>query len=152
MKLIAKKRFSFPALNQETFHGLPGLLADALPDKFGNALIDEYLTRHGTKVEDITAMQRLLYVGRRAMGALEFEPAAAETRSPPSLRHSRWRFSWKMRAVLCAENSARLPRTSWTSAVRPAGRAPRPSSAGTGIAMKLCPGNSTCRRAMSIGC
>lgn len=82
MALRATKRFSFPALNQETFHGLPGLLADALPDKFGNALIDEYLTRHGTKVEDITTMQRLLYVGRRAMGALEFEPAFAETRSP----------------------------------------------------------------------
>ncbi|MFH1045024.1 MAG: type II toxin-antitoxin system HipA family toxin [Pseudomonadota bacterium] len=82
MKLMAKKRFSFPALNQETFRGLPGLLADALPDKFGNALIDEYLTRHGTKAEDITTMQRLLYVGRRAMGALEFEPAAAQTRSP----------------------------------------------------------------------
>ena len=85
MQLMARKRFSFPALNQETFHGLPGLLADALPDKFGNALIDEYLTRRGTKVEDITTMQRLLYVGRRAVGALEFEPAAAETRSPAVL-------------------------------------------------------------------
>lgn len=84
-KLVAGKRFSFPALNQETFHGLPGLLADALPDKFGNALIDEYLIRHGTRSEDITTLQRLLYVGRRAMGALEFEPAAAETRSPAVL-------------------------------------------------------------------
>ncbi len=82
MKVTARKRFSFPALNQETFHGLPGLLADALPDKFGNALINEYLTRHGAKAEDITALQRLLYVGHRAMGALEFEPAAAETRGP----------------------------------------------------------------------
>jgi serine/threonine-protein kinase HipA len=82
MKLSANKRFSFPALSQETFHGLPGLLADALPDKFGNALIDEYLTRHGTRAQDITTLQRLLYVGRRAMGALEFEPAILETRSP----------------------------------------------------------------------
>lgn len=81
MKLAARKRYSFTALNQETFHGLPGLLADALPDKFGNALIDEYLTRHGVKVEDITTLQRLLYVGPRAVGALEFEPAAAETRN-----------------------------------------------------------------------
>jgi serine/threonine-protein kinase HipA len=85
MRLTTNKRFSFPALNQETFHGLPGLLADALPDKFGNALINEYLSRQGTRSEDITAMQRLLYVGRRAMGALEFEPAAAETRSAAAI-------------------------------------------------------------------
>ena len=71
MKLDAQKRFSFPGLAQDTFHGLPGLLADALPDKFGNALIDEYLTRHGTQAEEITTLQRLVYVGRRAMGALE---------------------------------------------------------------------------------
>jgi serine/threonine-protein kinase HipA len=81
MKLKSKPRFSFPGLPLETFHGLPGLLADSLPDKFGNALIDEYLSRHGTRPEDITTLQRLLYVGRRAMGALEFEPALAETRT-----------------------------------------------------------------------
>jgi serine/threonine-protein kinase HipA len=82
MKLKAKRRFSFPELAPGTFHGLPGLLADALPDTFGNALIDEYLTRHGTRTEEITTLQRLVYIGRRAMGALEFEPAIAETRSP----------------------------------------------------------------------
>jgi serine/threonine-protein kinase HipA len=82
MKLKAKHRFSFPELAQGTFHGLPGLLADALPDTFGNALIDEYLTRHGTRTEEITTLQRLVYIGRRAMGALEFEPAIAEMRSP----------------------------------------------------------------------
>src|ERR1700688_5071010 len=82
MKLKTKQRFSFPELAQNTFHGLPGLLADALPDAFGNALIDEYLTRHGARAEEITTLQRLVYVGRRAMGALEFEPAIAETRSP----------------------------------------------------------------------
>jgi serine/threonine-protein kinase HipA len=82
MKLKTKHRFSFPELAPGTFHGLPGLLADALPDTFGNALIDEYLTRHGTRTEEITTLQRLVYVGRRAMGALEFEPAIAETRSP----------------------------------------------------------------------
>ena len=78
----SKRRFSFPALAQDTFHGLPGLLADALPDKFGNALIDEYLIRHGVRAGEITTLQRLVYVGRRAMGALEFEPAVAETRTP----------------------------------------------------------------------
>jgi serine/threonine-protein kinase HipA len=85
MKLKSRQRFSFPALAPQTFHGLPGLLADSLPDAFGNALIDEYLSRHGTRAQDITALQRLVYVGRRAMGALEFEPAVAETRSPASV-------------------------------------------------------------------
>jgi serine/threonine-protein kinase HipA len=85
MKLQSRQRFSFPGLAQQTFHGLPGLLADSLPDTFGNALIDEYLSRHGTRVQDITALQRLVYVGRRAMGALEFEPAVAETRSPATV-------------------------------------------------------------------
>lgn len=75
MPLKAKRRFSFPALARETFHGLPGLLADALPDKFGNALIDEYLARRGILPGEISSLQRLLYVGRRSMGALEFEPA-----------------------------------------------------------------------------
>jgi len=82
MKLKAKHRFSFPELAQGTFRGLPGLLADALPDAFGNALIDEYLTRHGTRVGEITTLQRLVYIGRRAMGALEFAPAITATRSP----------------------------------------------------------------------
>ena len=54
---------------------MPGLLADSLPDKFGNLLIDEYMARRGLRVQDITTLQRLLYIGRRGMGALEFEPA-----------------------------------------------------------------------------
>lgn len=75
-----KNRFSFPELSTETYHGLPGLLADALPDKFGNALIDEYLARNGLLPEDITTLERLLYVGKRSMGALEFEPADQDLR------------------------------------------------------------------------
>lgn len=66
---------SFPSLNPETFHGLPGLIADALPDKFGNALIDAYMVNLGIAPSDISTMQRLLYMGHRGMGALEFEPA-----------------------------------------------------------------------------
>lgn len=82
MPLHRTKRYSFPSLPMETFRGLPGLLADALPDRFGNALIDEYLVRQGMRNQDITPLQRLAYVGRRAMGALEFEPAAKELRAP----------------------------------------------------------------------
>ena len=80
MPLARGRRHAFPSLEQQTFHGLPGLLADALPDRFGNALIDEYLARHGVPAQQISSLQRLLYIGRRAMGALEFEPAKGQTR------------------------------------------------------------------------
>ena len=66
--------FSFPALNRETFHGLPGLLADSLPDRFGNRLIDLWLTRQGRAPGDFTPVERLCYMGTRGMGALEFKP------------------------------------------------------------------------------
>jgi serine/threonine-protein kinase HipA len=75
MPPVIGARYGFPALSLDTYHGLPGLIADSLPDRFGNALIDEYLSRRGMRIEDITSLQRLLYVGKRAMGALEFEPA-----------------------------------------------------------------------------
>ncbi len=81
MPLSENKRYSFPDLSVETYHGLPGLLADAMPDKFGNALISEYLSRNGMRFDDITTLQRLMYMGRRAMGALEFEPATQDVRN-----------------------------------------------------------------------
>jgi serine/threonine-protein kinase HipA len=58
----------------ETFHGLPGLLADSLPDRFGNALIDAWLARQGRSAESFNAVERLCYIGSRGMGALEFAP------------------------------------------------------------------------------
>lgn len=66
--------FSFPGLNQETFKGLPGILADCLPDKFGNALIDTWLAQQGRPKSSFNPVERLCYIGSRAMGALEFEP------------------------------------------------------------------------------
>ena len=66
--------FSFPGLNRETFLGLPGLLADALPDKFGNSMIDAWLVRNGRDAGSFSPIERLCYTGKRAMGALEFEP------------------------------------------------------------------------------
>lgn len=66
--------FKFPALPKETFHGLPGLLADSLPDKFGNALIDAWLATQGRTPESFNAVERLCYTGTRGMGALEFAP------------------------------------------------------------------------------
>ena len=67
--------YEFPALNRETFKGLPGMLADALPDTFGNRLIDTWLADTGKSPEVFNPVDRLCYIGRRGIGALEFEPA-----------------------------------------------------------------------------
>ena len=72
---LAAGVFSFPALGRDTFQGLPGLLADSLPDRFGNALIDAWLASRGRSAESFDPVERLCYVGRRGMGALEFGPA-----------------------------------------------------------------------------
>ncbi len=69
--------FSFPGLSRETFLGLPGLLADALPDKFGNAIIDAWLARNGRDSGGFSPVERLCYTGNRSMGALEFLPAVS---------------------------------------------------------------------------
>lgn len=66
--------YEFPALPRNTFQGLPGLLADSLPDKFGNALIDAWLATQGRTAEGFGAIERLCYTGTRGMGALEFVP------------------------------------------------------------------------------
>lgn len=72
---LAGTVYRFAGLPVGTFHGLPGLLADSLPDKFGNALIDAWLATQGRKPESFDAVERLLYTGARGMGALEFKPA-----------------------------------------------------------------------------
>jgi serine/threonine-protein kinase HipA len=69
--------FVFPALAEPTFKRLPGLLADALPDDFGNALIDAWMARKGIERQSVTTLDRLAYMGKRGMGALEFRPARA---------------------------------------------------------------------------
>ena len=66
--------YTFPELAQQTFHGLPGLLADSLPDRFGNALIDQWLATQGRSARSFNAVERLCYTGARGMGALEFRP------------------------------------------------------------------------------
>lgn len=66
--------YQFPSLAKETFKGLPGLLADSLPDKFGNALIDAWLAREGRASQSFNPVERLCYIGKRGMGALEFKP------------------------------------------------------------------------------
>ena len=66
--------YSFPELNYKSFNGLPGMLADSLPDKFGNAVINQWLAEQGRTEESFSQMERLCYTGSRGMGALEYEP------------------------------------------------------------------------------
>ena len=72
---LSDKVHTFPELSRMTFQGLPGLLADSLPDRFGNALIDAWLAIRGRTPESLNALERLCYIGKRGMGALEFEPS-----------------------------------------------------------------------------
>ncbi|MCF6257900.1 MAG: type II toxin-antitoxin system HipA family toxin [Gammaproteobacteria bacterium] len=74
MMPLASRVYRFPELSRQTFHGLPGLLADSLPDKFGNALIDAWLATQGRQPDSFNALERLCYTGERGMGALEFTP------------------------------------------------------------------------------
>lgn len=72
---LSDQVYSFPALSSNTYHGLPGLLADSLPDRFGNALIDAWLSTQGRLPGSFNAIERLCYTGDRGMGALGFIPA-----------------------------------------------------------------------------
>ena len=71
---LAPTVYRFPGLNRDSFHGLPGLLADALPDRYGHALIDAWLATQGRAPGSFNAVERLCYIGARGMGALEFHP------------------------------------------------------------------------------
>ena len=72
---LAAKVYSFPELNFATFKGLPGLMADSLPDDFGNAVLNAWMASQGKSAASITPLQRLQYTGTRGMGALEYAPA-----------------------------------------------------------------------------
>jgi len=75
-----RNQFSFPELRKDknseydTFKGLPGLLADALPDKYGNQLINLWLAQQGRPQDSMNPVEMLCFIGTRGMGALEFEP------------------------------------------------------------------------------
>lgn len=79
---------TFPELARvESFGGLPGVLADALPDRFGNAVIQKYFADKGQPERALSPVQRLLYIGNRAIGALEFRPAI-KLKATPAERES----------------------------------------------------------------
>lgn len=73
--------YSFPELRpgrddiSATFKGMPGLIADSLPDRYGNQLINTWLAQNGRSLESINPVEQLCFVGTRGMGALQFEPA-----------------------------------------------------------------------------
>jgi serine/threonine-protein kinase HipA len=77
---LTDRVYVFPDLPQRTFHGLPGLLADSLPDRFGDALINAWLSTQGRTPESFNAVERLCYTGKRGMGALEYAPATGPKR------------------------------------------------------------------------
>jgi serine/threonine-protein kinase HipA len=76
IKMPLKKHiYQFPSLSFDTFKGLPGMLSDSLPDKFGNLLIDQWLARQNRDIDSFSPVERLCYIGERGMGALEYKPA-----------------------------------------------------------------------------
>ena len=77
--------FEFPELSRATFYGLPAMLADALPDRFGNALVDAWMAEHGVEPDRVTALDRLAYASNRAIGALRFAPPAGPSAAEVSM-------------------------------------------------------------------
>ena len=75
---LGRNIYEFPALIGEPFYGMPGLVADSLPDRFGNAVIEQWLMSLGKSLSDFTAIDRLCYTGKRGMGALEYVPASTD--------------------------------------------------------------------------
>lgn len=84
MPVTAGRVFVFPTLPVDTYRRLPAMLADALPDDFGNALIDRWLADRGVPRDAITPLDRLAYMGKRAMGALEFRPQRGPAARKPT--------------------------------------------------------------------
>jgi serine/threonine-protein kinase HipA len=93
-----KNSFNFPALRKkndpalDTFKGLPGLLADVLPDRYGNELINLWLAQQGRQLDSMNPVEMLCFIGTRGMGALEFEPT--------TLKESKRTFSIEIDSIV----------------------------------------------------
>ncbi len=86
---VSQQVYSFPNLPVATFRGLPGLLADGLPDDFGNSLIDAWMAKRGIERSAISTLDRLAYMGKRGLGALEFRPASPAARDSKQMLEMR---------------------------------------------------------------
>ncbi|MCR5597053.1 MAG: type II toxin-antitoxin system HipA family toxin [Lachnospiraceae bacterium] len=75
---LGRNIYEFPGLVEAPFYGMPGLVADSLPDRFGNTIIEQWLMSLGRSLSDFTAIDRLCYTGKRGMGALEYVPASTD--------------------------------------------------------------------------
>lgn len=99
-----QSQFTFPELRKgknsasDTFKGLPGLLADSLPDKYGNQLINLWLAQQGRSPDSMNPVEMLCFIGSRGMGALEFEP--------PVLKESNRAFSIEMESLVAIAKKA----------------------------------------------
>jgi serine/threonine-protein kinase HipA len=80
----ARRVFVFPRLPEVTYRRLPAMLADALPDAFGNAIVTAALAREGVPANEVTPLDRLAYIGSRGVGALEFRPARGPRTTKPT--------------------------------------------------------------------
>lgn len=81
----AREPFVFPRLSEFTFHRLPAAIADALPDDFGHALIDAWMANEGVDKAAVTPLDRLAYMGKRSLGALEFKPVRGPAASTTAI-------------------------------------------------------------------
>lgn len=79
---LSETIYAFPSLANTSFHGVPGLVADSLPDKFGNAIISQWLAEQGRSDDSFNVIDRLCYTGSRGMGALEYIPTTGPQGRP----------------------------------------------------------------------
>ena len=117
MSLNTRNRiFSFPELRKgrnspyDTFKGLPGLLADALPDRYGNQLIDRWLAQRGRPKNSMNPVEMLCFIGSRGMGALEFEPTV--------LKESKRTFSVEIDSLVAIAQRMLNRRESFTANIK----------------------------------
>ncbi|MCV6613462.1 MAG: type II toxin-antitoxin system HipA family toxin, partial [Cellvibrionaceae bacterium] len=82
MPLEERRIYTFPGINWDTFKGLPGMLADSLPDDFGNAVLNRWLAQQPSRSAELTPLERLQYTGSRGMGALEYHPSQKHRQFP----------------------------------------------------------------------
>lgn len=147
--------FLFTDLPQATYKRLPALLSDALPDDFGNALINRYMADKGIPPAEVTPLDRLAYMSTRAMGALSFRPArgpANRTATVIELSHLVQQARQAVAGVIDADDHAHAALRSIIEVGTSAGGArAKAVVAWNRTPTRFEPGNSTRQRASSSG-